>query len=667
MHSRTRWVWSALVVVALVGGTASVASALPQDDPTATPTATAGTQAPTDTAVPTDSPTSTPSSTPTPTSTPTTAAASPTAVTYVVLPHPDDEFETLALEQQNPQQYKVFITLTNGEDTLNCTPSLYAMATLGLPAHGLPNPAPEGQGTPSCAAARLSSWVDFFQELSRTDTSLPGDFGEPTTVGPFPANGVALSHTLATGQTVTDASAKVWVDREHRGALVAFDLGDRGITPAKAAWAIRTVMANRAALGLDTALPNYAVVGAYSNADDTDCAIYTHPDHLAMAQAIRTTDFGVVVQATATCGTSPDAVETTAVSTDEMNAVYNQQTRRGAFWDAYDWLDTPTFDTTMQQNSMFMQKQSFDLHFSHVRSVRVQGADRYATSVAISQHEYPNGAPVVYVASGTSYPDALSASAAAAHRGGPLLLVPPSGATTAIDDEIRRLGASRVIVVGGPAVVPDAVLSQLQAIVPNTVRVAGADRYATSQAVLRDAFGDGPVPVVYAATGSGYADALSATSAAAAQGGAVLLVPGSASGDTGTVAALGAVGAVGAQRVVVVGGTAAVSGAFQSSLATAVPTTRISGADRYATSVAVDESVFPHASSAFIASGTNYPDALSGAAWAGSAKEPLYLSQPGCVPTPVVGSMLRTGVSSVTLLGGSASLGSGVASMATCQ
>ena len=58
------------------------------------------------------------------------------------------------------------------------------------------------------------------------------------------------------------------------------------------------------------------------------------------------------------------------------------------------------------------------------------------------------------------------------------------------------------------------------------VRYGGADRYATAVTVSRAAFPTGSSPdTVYVATGEAFADALSASAAAAATNGAVLLTP----------------------------------------------------------------------------------------------------------------------------------------------
>src|SRR5690606_35269223 len=56
---------------------------------------------------------------------------------------------------------------------------------------------------------------------------------------------------------------------------------------------------------------------------------------------------------------------------------------------------------------------------------RLAGADRFETAIRISERFSP-GVPVVYIATGLNYPDALSASALAGAQGGPLLLVQPT-------------------------------------------------------------------------------------------------------------------------------------------------------------------------------------------------------------------------------------------------
>ncbi|HVM54315.1 MAG TPA: cell wall-binding repeat-containing protein, partial [Acidimicrobiales bacterium] len=155
---------------------------------------------------------------------------------------------------------------------------------------------------------------------------------------------------------------------------------------------------------------------------------------------------------------------------------------------------------------------------------RVSGADRYATAAAVSAAAFEQ-ATTVYVASGERFPDALAGGPAAFRDGAPLLLVTAGGVPSTTAAEIRRLGATRAVILGGTGSVGPGAESQLRALVSDVVRVAGDDRFATSAAVALRTFAPG-VATAYLATGAGFADALAAGAAAAVQGAPVLLVRG---------------------------------------------------------------------------------------------------------------------------------------------
>lgn len=92
---------------------------------------------------------------------------------------------------------------------------------------------------------------------------------------------------------------------------------------------------------------------------------------------------------------------------------------------------------------------------------RLAGADRFATSAAISAASFAPGVPVVYIANGFSFPDALSGAPVAGMNGGPVLLVPGDSIPAVIQTELLRLQPGRVVVLGGEGAVSGAVLRQL--------------------------------------------------------------------------------------------------------------------------------------------------------------------------------------------------------------
>jgi putative cell wall-binding protein len=143
---------------------------------------------------------------------------------------------------------------------------------------------------------------------------------------------------------------------------------------------------------------------------------------------------------------------------------------------------------------------------------RIAGVDRYDTAARVAA-TFPAGAPVAYMAGGSTFPDALTAGAAAATAGAPLVLVPADVVPPTVTNVIATLAPAELRVVGGPAAVADPVLEQLRTRVANVRRIAGADRYATAAAVASDNSNQ-PTEVIVA-TGLTFADALAAAPLAA--------------------------------------------------------------------------------------------------------------------------------------------------------
>jgi putative cell wall-binding protein len=275
---------------------------------------------------------------------------------------------------------------------------------------------------------------------------------------------------------------------------------------------------------------------------------------------------------------------------------------------------------------------------------RVAGADRFDTAARLSAERFPNGAAVAYVVSGLDYPDALAAAPAATRDRGPVLLVRRDSVPASTGTELDRLQPQRVVVVGGPAAVSDAVVRAV-----GGTRIAGTDRYATAAAVA-DTFAPG-VPTAYVATGEAFPDALAAGSA----GGPVLLVR----RDTVLAATRAALDRLRPQRVVVVGGPAAVSDAVVQS----VNGTRVAGADRYGTAAALSAATFaPPQPTAYLATGLAFADALA----AGAANRPLLLVPGDCVPASTKAELDRLNPPEAVILGGTQAVDRNVETLGSC-
>jgi carboxypeptidase T len=276
---------------------------------------------------------------------------------------------------------------------------------------------------------------------------------------------------------------------------------------------------------------------------------------------------------------------------------------------------------------------------AHVDLDRVAGTDRYGTAVAVSQRLAPEGhvpvggVPVVYLASGTGFADAAAAGPAAAHAHGMVLLTPQDALPDIVAAELTRLAPQRVVVVGGPSAVSDAVLTEAGAAAGVTPdRIWGADRYTTAADLSADAFPSGPVDTVFLAAGTNFPDALSVGPVAGIEGVPVLLSrPDRLPEPTATE-----LRRLAPAHVIIVGGTASIGAAVANAVAALGPTVeRVAGLDRYATAAAVASRFLPTATTAVLAAGTNFPDALSGGPLAATLDAPILLVVPDVTPTQV--------------------------------
>lgn len=296
---------------------------------------------------------------------------------------------------------------------------------------------------------------------------------------------------------------------------------------------------------------------------------------------------------------------------------------------------------------------------SDVVASRVAGADRFATSVAISQVAYPDPSAVttVFVASGRNFPDGLAAGPAAALAGSPLLLTEKSSLPSVIRDEIKRLAPEQIFVVGGPPAVSSTVVARLEKIAPVT-RLSGDNRFKTSYAIARAAFPDGATDA-FVAIGENFPDALAASAAAGKLGAPVILVPqGASSANSATRSLLADLGVT---RVIAAGSKTVIKSSYLTSLRTGTSVTdivRLGGADRYKTAALINEFAFPEATVSYLASGVNFPDALSAAAVAGAQGAALHLSPGKCLPSSSVIQLTQAGVEQLIFVGSSKVLSS---------
>ena len=148
---------------------------------------------------------------------------------------------------------------------------------------------------------------------------------------------------------------------------------------------------------------------------------------------------------------------------------------------------------------------------------RISGSDRYATSLAIA-NKMTNKSQV-FLATGTSFADALSISSYAAATASPILLTAKNQMTAEVAKFIKD-NKSKVYVIGGTGVISEAAVKG----VAGAERIAGADRYATNLAVLNKFASGYDLTNIYLATGADYPDAICGSALAGKENAPIILV-----------------------------------------------------------------------------------------------------------------------------------------------
>jgi putative cell wall-binding protein len=112
------------------------------------------------------------------------------------------------------------------------------------------------------------------------------------------------------------------------------------------------------------------------------------------------------------------------------------------------------------------------------------------------------------------------------------------------------------------------------------------------------------------------------------------------------------------QRIVVVGGEAAVSAPIETALQTYAPeVVRIGGLNRFHTAQLLAEDAFDGpVPIAYIATGRDFPDALAAAAAAGAQGGPVLLTEAGFLPQPTLVALNTLQPSQIIVVGGTAAV-----------
>jgi acyl-homoserine lactone acylase PvdQ len=306
------------------------------------------------------------------------------------------------------------------------------------------------------------------------------------------------------------------------------------------------------------------------------------------------------------------------------------------------WVNRPTYQQVAQPGSLVG---------------RIDGANRVATSAALSRQAFADGAGTVVIASAENFPDALAGAPLAVARQAPLLLTASAGLSLETAREIARLDPNTAILLGGPAALSDQVDADLRAAgVEEVARISGANRYETAAAIAESYAPDATAAIV--ASGETFPDALAAGPLAAVTNRPLLLVA------RDTLPEATATALEGVTEVLVAGGRAAVAESVEAAVAEqGADVRRVAGATRYETGrlltrEALDAENGATVETAYAVTGENFPDALSAGAAAGQRGAALLLVAPtGLRHSAGSGDVVDSGeTQQLWLVGGQAAL-----------
>ena len=316
---------------------------------------------------------------------------------------------------------------------------------------------------------------------------------------------------------------------------------------------------------------------------------------------------------------------------------------------------------------------------------RVSGTDRYGTATAAASSYLTRRGSLtswnrVVVVSGDNFPDALSAASLAGSYTAPIILMPSDGSLPTVvkewgltkRDQIQANSTTaasfKFVIVGGTSAVPDAGVQALLDVVnagdltPATMtRISGANRAATAKAVATQTNAAGAYTIlsaakeIFVANEASFADAM-AIAPYAFNAAAPVLLTGKDSLGADALAVLKTYKTLGGTKIKVLGGTAAVSDQVIQDIVIngAIPLSsigRIFGADRYATSVAIQNYVDASsvnaanfdASHVVMVNGQNFADGLAAAPYAGhgtgGAARLMYLTEASGISASVSAKM----------------------------
>ncbi len=270
---------------------------------------------------------------------------------------------------------------------------------------------------------------------------------------------------------------------------------------------------------------------------------------------------------------------------------------------------------------------SRELPSTAAKITRYSGSNRYGTAVEISKASAEKSDYVV-IASGAIYADALAGVPLANAYKAPILLTAKDSVDAGTMAQIKSLGATKAIILGGTGVVSDKVKNQLEAQKLTVERIAGTNRFETSVKIAQRLLNitETTPDMIFFVYYNNFADALSIGSVAGNLSSPILYINGDGNLDASTKGYLDSFISTIANGYIIGGPGLIKSKADQNIQGYFTKSGRIYGNNRYETNMKINTAFDKIENYApYIATGLNFPDALAGGVLAAQKGQPIYL------------------------------------------
>ena len=272
---------------------------------------------------------------------------------------------------------------------------------------------------------------------------------------------------------------------------------------------------------------------------------------------------------------------------------------------------------------------------NNTEEIRFDGKNRIETAVKISKENYKQADAVILVNS-IKEVDALSASPLASKENSPILLINEDNIPKIVEEEIERLGAKKIFLIGGKNSISNSVIENIKL---ETERINGLDRFETA---IKIAEKTGMTENIILANGYSLIDALASSSLAIKEDRSIILVkkneiPKSAEKIINE-----------AKDILIVGG--------KNSVDLELKAERLDGSNRYETAIKVAKRAYPNPKSIALSNADAFADSLVFGPVTEKLESPILLTEKSNLRKETKEYLNKEKIEKIYILGGTDSI-----------